>query len=101
MHCSLTSSFKLLPADLTKDQFELLPQSQQLMLKKKMTLRHFQTFMSQKAEAGYYVELAVFGGILSFQDDKCASYALFAAFHSIGGFAVKIILARTMSPLMR
>jgi len=54
----------------------------------------FRTFASPKAEAGYYAELDAFGGILSFQDDKCASYSLFAALHSIDEFIVMILTSK-------
>ena len=71
------------PAGLTKDQYDHLPPTELLKLKKKMTPKRFGTFASAPAgEAGYYVEVAVFGGVLTFQKGKCEWYTIFTTLHS-------------------
>ena len=73
----------LYPPGLTKDQFDHLPPTELLNMKKEMTPKRFRTFASGAAgEAGYYVEVAVFGGILTFQKDKCECYTIFTTLHS-------------------
>ncbi len=72
----------LYPAGLTKDQFDHPPPTELLSMKKKMTLKRFRTFASAAVgEAGYYVEIAVFGGVLTFQKGKCECYTIFTTLH--------------------
>lgn len=82
---------------LTQDEANNLSPSEQMKLKKKMTPKHFRTFAAKDAsgEAGYYVELEVFGGIVSMQNDKCASYLLSLQLHSIDGYIVAIATSNT------
>lgn len=60
---------------LTQDEADNLSPSEQLKLKTKLTLKRLRTFAAKGAsgEAGYYVELAVFGGIVFMEIDKCVS----------------------------
>jgi len=59
---------------LTKDEAHDLSPSEQVKLKKKLTPKHFQTLAAQGICGDTYVELAVFGGMVSMSDDKCVSY---------------------------
>jgi len=52
-------------------------------MKKEMTPKRFRTFASAGAgEAGYYVEVAVFGGVLTLQEGECECYTIFTTLHS-------------------
>ena len=52
-------------------------------MKKKITPKRLQTFASGTVgEAGYYVEVAVFGGVLTFQEGKCKCHTIFTTLHS-------------------
>jgi len=97
--CSLTSLMQRvgLYPNLTRDEADNLSPCELLKLKKKMTPKRFRTFAAQGAsgEAGYYVELTVFGGVVFMQNGNCASYMLFSVLHSLEGFAVAIATSNT------
>lgn len=78
---------------LTQDEAKNRSSSEKEKLKKGLTPTRFRTFVGS-GEAGYCVELAVFGGVVFMHDDKCASYN-FLSFILLMDFAVAIATSDT------